>query len=66
MSDRKIIQVPIVLHIPADAPMVALASELTRLAAQFSGGWWEYRHLPGQDGAFHIHGEQEARPCANV
>lgn len=66
MSDRKIIQVPIVLHVPADAPMIELAWGLTLLTTLFDGGWWEYRHLPGQDGAFHIHGEQqETRLCAN-
>ncbi|MFO1421210.1 MAG: hypothetical protein U1F59_09830 [Candidatus Competibacteraceae bacterium] len=64
-SERKIIAVPIVLHLPADAPMVDLARELSQLADRFDGGWWEYRHLPGQDGAFHVHAERrEVRPCA--
>lgn len=64
-ESERMMQVHVVLHVPASAPMIELADQLTQMADKLNGGWWEYRHLPGQDGAFHVHAERrEVRPCA--
>lgn len=59
-NQPRVVQLSVILHVPAGAPMIDLASELTGMATRL-GGRWEYRSSQAEQPGFHVYGaNQEA------
>lgn len=56
-NQPRVVQLSVILHVPATAPMIDLASELTEMAARL-GGYWEYHSSQAAQPGFHIYGEK--------
>ncbi len=56
-NQPRVVELSVILHLPAAAPMIDLASELTGMATRL-GGHWEYRSSRAEQSGFHIYGEK--------